>query len=57
MKMKKEAKDAIADIKTVIKSCKEGKSGKWDCSTDEGKEGFDAMVWLLQSVIEKIKKL
>lgn len=37
-------------LKTVITSCEEGKDGRWDCSTDEGKEGFDAMIELLGTV-------
>jgi hypothetical protein len=37
----------ISRIDTVITSCEQGKSGEWDCSTDEGKEGFDAMIQLL----------
>ena len=41
-------KKVIIDlIDTVIKSCEEGKDGRWDCSTDEGKEGFNDMVELL----------
>ena len=31
----------------LIESCKEGKDGRWDVSTDEGKEGFDTMIDLL----------
>ena len=31
-------------LSTLKKSCQEGRSGDWDCSTEEGKEGFDAMI-------------
>ncbi len=27
----------------LLNSCQEGHSGNWDCSTDEGKEGFEDM--------------
>jgi len=44
----------VADIvSTLMASCREGLSGEWDTSTDEGREGFDAM---LQD-LEKLSKL
>jgi len=30
-------------LQTLYNSCIEGHTGVWDCSTDEGREGFDAM--------------
>lgn len=47
IKSKKEAKEII---ECLIKSCEEGIDGTWDCSTDEGKEGFDAMVQQLEEL-------
>lgn len=35
-------------IDIVIKSCEEGRDGDWDCSTNEGKEGFNDMIYLLE---------
>ena len=35
-------------IDILIRSCEEGKSGEWDCSTDEGKEGFNDMIYMLE---------
>ena len=55
--MNKIIDEAISDINIVILSCEEGRDGDWDCSTDEGKEGFDDMIWLLKKAIDKINKL
>ena len=43
-------KECLEHLKHLIASCKEGKSGQWDCTTDEGKEGFDAMRESLEAV-------
>lgn len=51
----KDKKEAISLLKTVIQSCEEGQSGEWDCSTDEGKEGFGAMIDQLEETIKLIK--
>ena len=43
----------VKDNLNVLKrSCAEGKSGEWDCSTKEGREGFDDMI----TIIERIEK-
>jgi len=55
--MKPEIKEAIEDIEIVIESCEQGKDGTWDCTTDEGKQGFDDMVTLLRRAIKKLKEL
>lgn len=47
----KRINNSISLINTVIKSCKEGKEGTWDCSTDDGKNGFDDMAELLGNVV------
>ena len=39
--------DAREDFKALRDSCSEGLSGEWDSSTDEGKEGFEAMLRLI----------
>ena len=36
------------NIDVVIESCEQGRDGDWDCSTSEGKEGFDDMITLLK---------
>jgi hypothetical protein len=41
------------NIEIVIKSCEEGRDGDWDCSTTEGKEGFDDMITLLEKCFVK----
>ena len=37
------------DIDILIKSCEEGRDGDWDVSTNEGLEGFDAMITQLNN--------
>jgi len=51
----KTKKECLNYINIVIKSCKEDKTGDWDCSTEEGKEGFDCMVEVLEEVKKYIK--
>jgi hypothetical protein len=41
------------DFIAVMNSCVEGRTGEWDCSTEEGKEGFTAMYEGLQKVAER----
>ena len=52
----KDKKETISLIQTVIKSCEEGRDGTWDCSTDEGKEGFNDMKSLLEDAMSLINK-
>ncbi len=40
MKKRKLLKQLLNDLRD---SCEQGLDGTWDCSTDEGKEGFGAM--------------
>lgn len=47
--------EAIDIIDTVRKSCEEGFDGTWDCSTDEGKEGFNDMITLLDEAEGKLR--
>ncbi len=43
--MDNQTKEKIKSILTTLRnSCKEGEDGTWDCSTDEGREGFNYMV-------------
>lgn len=50
------------DMKTIKEyiiclreSCYEGEDGTWDCSTEEGKEGFLDMVTLLKRIASLLK--
>ena len=52
-----EIKEAFLDLSSVRKSCEEGYDGDWNCSTDEGKEGFNDMIELLDRAVEIFKKL
>ena len=45
------------NLNVVIKSCEEGIDGTWDCSTDEGKEGFEAMIELLERVKKEVREI
>lgn len=39
--MDAKTKEKVKDLLTWVRnSCLEGEDGSWDCSTDEGKEGF-----------------
>jgi hypothetical protein len=52
--MDNQTKEKIKGILTTLRdSCREGEDGTWDCSTDEGKEGFIYMA----DDCEKIAKL
>lgn len=37
-------------VELVIRSCEEGRDGIWDCSTNEGKEGFNDMISILNDL-------
>lgn len=50
-------KEALRLLETAVKSCEEGKSGEWDVSTDEGKEGFDDIAHDLLLVMSYIESL
>jgi hypothetical protein len=55
---KKKIKEAMSNIRCVIASCEEGLDGRWDCSTEEGKEtGFPPMIELLQEVEAVLSKV
>ena len=42
--MDAKTKEKVKDLLTLLRnSCREGEDGSWDCSTDEGKEGFVVM--------------
>lgn len=44
--------EQIKLIDILIESCNQGISGEWDCTTDEGKEGFESMITLLEKLKE-----
>lgn len=46
-------KEHNRNIDTVIKSCEEGRDGDWDVSTNEGLEGFNDMITLLERCLLK----
>lgn len=48
-------KEVIKDLNSVIVSCQEAINGTWDTESDEGKEGFDAMIYLLEKVRDHVK--
>jgi hypothetical protein len=39
-------------LKTLRKDAKMALSGEWDCTTQEGKEGFDAQVEAIDRALE-----
>lgn len=44
--------EQIRLIDILIESCNQGISGEWDCTTDEGKQGFLDMITLLERLKE-----
>jgi hypothetical protein len=48
-------KEVLKHLESLISSCEEGEDGRWDCSTDEGKEGFDAMRDSLLQVLKYVR--
>lgn len=36
--------EALSLLKSLEEDCNMAISGEWDCSTDEGKEGFESMI-------------
>ncbi len=34
----------VDNLTNLRMSCQEGLDGTWDCSTEEGREGFEAMI-------------
>ena len=47
--LKKQLKEALV---TLWKSCDEGFDGSWDCTTEEGKDGFIAMEDVIEEVMD-----
>jgi hypothetical protein len=45
----------LADVDTLILSCREALSGQWDISGQEGLEGFEVMITLLKRVKDYVK--
>ena len=43
------------DLITLMNSCAEGYTGEWDCSTQEGREGFQAMYDHLSKIATRLK--
>ena len=49
--------ETIHTLDTLIASCNEGMNGEWDTTTEEGKEGFQAMIDDLERIKTAFKKL
>jgi hypothetical protein len=49
--------EAMSLIRLVKKSCEEGMDESWDCSTYEGREGFQPMIDCLDEAMEKLKSM
>ena len=48
-------KECLQELAILKKSCEEGMDGTWDCSTQEGREGFEAMIRQIEDVQDFIK--
>jgi hypothetical protein len=49
-------KMAIHLLKLLEEDCNMGMSGEWDCSTDEGKKGFESMIDSIDNIKDIIEK-
>jgi len=47
------AKIVDKEFIALMDSCVEGKTGDWDCSTEEGRESFEDMYDLLERIAER----
>lgn len=53
--MESNQKEKIKNLLQALRdSCKEGYDGSWDCSTDEGKEGFMIMAVDCEVIAEEL---
>jgi hypothetical protein len=47
----------VFDLLSLLKMCcEEGMNGDWDCSTQEGKEGFNDMITIIEVIENKLKE-
>lgn len=42
-------------LEVLFNSCVEGQTGEWDCSTQEGKEGFQDMATIIERVAGELE--
>jgi hypothetical protein len=46
----------VFDLLNVLKmSCEEGSDGRWDCSTEEGRESFLDMIFIIELIENDLK--
>lgn len=49
-------KDEVVQLLETLKTDAEmALDGRWDCNTDEGKEGFSAQIELIERTLDKLK--
>jgi hypothetical protein len=47
----------VFDLLNILKmSCEEGLDGSWDCTTEEGKEGFGDMITIIEMIKNELKQ-
>jgi hypothetical protein len=47
----------VFDLLTILKmSCEEGLNGDWDCTTQEGIEGFGDMITIIEMIQNELKQ-
>lgn len=49
-------REAIHTIRTLIKSCQEGIDGTWDAGSPDRDEGFSAMIWQLEGLLNYVEE-
>jgi len=54
-KLRRQVASIKEELQTLYNSCIEGQTGVWDCSTDEGREGFIAMAEGVEKIAKTLK--
>ena len=54
-KLRRQVASIKEELQTLYNSCIEGSTGDWDCSTDEGREGFIAMAEGVEKIAKTLK--
>jgi hypothetical protein len=49
------ADEVTSALKTLRADAEMALSGEWDCTTEEGKQGFEAQIELIDKALNKIK--
>jgi len=48
--------EIISHLEMIIEDAEMALDGRWDCCTDEGKDGFNAQINLTEDLLNKVKE-